>query len=530
MQAGNCSRASARQDFEPRIHLSDSDFAVITQNGALCDATGRLGPAEFETVMRQQIRSYHQRQLCNTLWVSNADRSQTVMLGTLKALFLEQLAHAEVVAKEQVQCHNSAVAISGVRKQLMRVETSVGQLARKRVYSIGAVRSSRSRCLRWMDRSGYKRVMRWTWSRTQISNMGRTAAMNRGRYGATIQGMVPPYKLSLIDADEDSQSTKSFSGRKSSTARVGACSSPFSTVQSSMELQLNGWYQRENTSAESEVFASATGGNVFEATTNGSHVLSSAMLSSESPITGRVSVSSEGPTSIAPDGVGEYLNEKYSHEDEVNGPCWLLLTREAAVSPTLEAQQQSPRRDQQQEIEFTFCEVDLAEVECDGADAVPQTKPVKSAFEKSQFANVPGGCEKLSGFENFAVTAENLVESENWQQTVSAMEPTPSTASLLQSCELPTAEMQVDAETRLQNGVQTWNVCKGSSEICENKESEFSTSNEQMGSSGGGKLQEMLYLQHEQHSETKPDLGPQEWSVAEEHFAEEGYVNESLWT
>ena len=37
-----------RQDFTPRIHISPADFAVITNNGAMCDERGQLGPKEFE--------------------------------------------------------------------------------------------------------------------------------------------------------------------------------------------------------------------------------------------------------------------------------------------------------------------------------------------------------------------------------------------------------------------------------------------------------------------------------------------------
>ena len=46
---------SVRQDFHPRIYLTDSDFASITHNGKLCDAKGQLGPSEFEDVMRRQM-------------------------------------------------------------------------------------------------------------------------------------------------------------------------------------------------------------------------------------------------------------------------------------------------------------------------------------------------------------------------------------------------------------------------------------------------------------------------------------------
>ena len=52
--ASKCAERAV-QDFTPRIHMSASDFASITQNGDLCDETGQLGPAHFEDVMRKQV-------------------------------------------------------------------------------------------------------------------------------------------------------------------------------------------------------------------------------------------------------------------------------------------------------------------------------------------------------------------------------------------------------------------------------------------------------------------------------------------
>ena len=46
---------SAPQDFYPRIHITNSDFASITENGALCDADGHLGQTEFANVIRRQV-------------------------------------------------------------------------------------------------------------------------------------------------------------------------------------------------------------------------------------------------------------------------------------------------------------------------------------------------------------------------------------------------------------------------------------------------------------------------------------------
>ena len=51
---------SCDQDVEPPIFVSDSDFLAFTRGGTLCGPDGQLGPAEFETVMREQIRLYVQ--------------------------------------------------------------------------------------------------------------------------------------------------------------------------------------------------------------------------------------------------------------------------------------------------------------------------------------------------------------------------------------------------------------------------------------------------------------------------------------
>ena len=46
------------QPFQPKLHLTDSDFVSITRNGELCDEEGGLGPHEFDQVMREQVRAH----------------------------------------------------------------------------------------------------------------------------------------------------------------------------------------------------------------------------------------------------------------------------------------------------------------------------------------------------------------------------------------------------------------------------------------------------------------------------------------
>jgi hypothetical protein len=47
------------QDFEPRMHVADSDFRELTRGKALNEA-GELGPEVFEQIIREQIRLYTQ--------------------------------------------------------------------------------------------------------------------------------------------------------------------------------------------------------------------------------------------------------------------------------------------------------------------------------------------------------------------------------------------------------------------------------------------------------------------------------------
>jgi hypothetical protein len=42
------------------MHVAPSDFVALTRGGTLCDAKDRLGAAEFELAIREQIRLYAQ--------------------------------------------------------------------------------------------------------------------------------------------------------------------------------------------------------------------------------------------------------------------------------------------------------------------------------------------------------------------------------------------------------------------------------------------------------------------------------------
>ena len=79
------------QDFTPRIHVTASDFASFTQNGALCDEEGQLGPREFEHVMRYHIRHLTQSKLALTASESRSgDDAESMQLSAIKLLLMEQ--------------------------------------------------------------------------------------------------------------------------------------------------------------------------------------------------------------------------------------------------------------------------------------------------------------------------------------------------------------------------------------------------------------------------------------------------------
>jgi hypothetical protein len=45
------------QDITPNIYMADSDFDAITNNRAICNSDGNVGPKEFCEIMTKEIRS-----------------------------------------------------------------------------------------------------------------------------------------------------------------------------------------------------------------------------------------------------------------------------------------------------------------------------------------------------------------------------------------------------------------------------------------------------------------------------------------
>jgi hypothetical protein len=80
-----------RQDFTPRINLSEEDFAIITRDGELLDDEGLLNMEAFEMVMKDQVKRFVQRQLTNILAIGRCSDAEEVQISTMKAILYEQV-------------------------------------------------------------------------------------------------------------------------------------------------------------------------------------------------------------------------------------------------------------------------------------------------------------------------------------------------------------------------------------------------------------------------------------------------------
>ncbi len=97
------------QDFSPRIFVSDSDFIAMTRDGKLCNESGRLGPFEFERVLREQLRLYAQSRLSSTSEFWTTSDQDFTEVGALKQILVEQLG---LRAEQEVNFDSSEIHLA----------------------------------------------------------------------------------------------------------------------------------------------------------------------------------------------------------------------------------------------------------------------------------------------------------------------------------------------------------------------------------------------------------------------------------
>ena len=70
------------QNFQPRIHVTEADFAVLTEHGRLCaKGDGHMQIGDFEEAMRRQMRFYAQRKLSDCLAFEELTEAQIAQVG-----------------------------------------------------------------------------------------------------------------------------------------------------------------------------------------------------------------------------------------------------------------------------------------------------------------------------------------------------------------------------------------------------------------------------------------------------------------
>ncbi len=98
---------------DSRIHVSESDFMALTLDGALLNAQGEMGPAEFQAIMRREMHTYVQTRLADFSDCRTAADLELTSIGALKTLLSEVL----VMARGQ---HDIRRELCEVRESLLR--------------------------------------------------------------------------------------------------------------------------------------------------------------------------------------------------------------------------------------------------------------------------------------------------------------------------------------------------------------------------------------------------------------------------
>jgi hypothetical protein len=81
---------AAAQDFTPRIFLAESDFLSLTENQKLL-RPGRVNEAEFEVLIRDQMKLYTQTRLSSMSEAWSGSEADFTTLGALKHILLAQI-------------------------------------------------------------------------------------------------------------------------------------------------------------------------------------------------------------------------------------------------------------------------------------------------------------------------------------------------------------------------------------------------------------------------------------------------------
>jgi hypothetical protein len=120
------------QSFSPRIHLSEPDFWVLI-DADLLPEDKKLGPVEFEAVMRRQLLAFSQARLSNVPPVRTASDSDFLLFNTLKMVLMQLLPQSQPWHPEQLfEQNKGSPHTAGVpSKEFRRDPLEVSQVQHK---------------------------------------------------------------------------------------------------------------------------------------------------------------------------------------------------------------------------------------------------------------------------------------------------------------------------------------------------------------------------------------------------------------
>ena len=104
-----------------RVYLSQEDFSALTHNGALCDRNGCLTVESFEAIMRQELKTYIERQVSKELLMcSQTPSADTALLLAMKSLMSEtaEISRRLKAVEASVACRSTEPGRAPVREEV----------------------------------------------------------------------------------------------------------------------------------------------------------------------------------------------------------------------------------------------------------------------------------------------------------------------------------------------------------------------------------------------------------------------------
>eukprot|EP00292_Cryptomonas_paramecium_P012834 CAMPEP_0113686524 /NCGR_PEP_ID=MMETSP0038_2-20120614/15341_1 /TAXON_ID=2898 /ORGANISM="Cryptomonas paramecium" /LENGTH=362 /DNA_ID=CAMNT_0000606863 /DNA_START=110 /DNA_END=1195 /DNA_ORIENTATION=- /assembly_acc=CAM_ASM_000170 len=112
-------------DFRPPIHITHSDFAVLTQNGTLCNEREEMTPSDFENAIRIQMKLFLQRKSSDLLAMGDLSEATESHLETLKMVMAAQQRLERSVEKIQRMADGVQQAVLDMQHAFLELQADL---------------------------------------------------------------------------------------------------------------------------------------------------------------------------------------------------------------------------------------------------------------------------------------------------------------------------------------------------------------------------------------------------------------------